>query len=174
MSVTYWKTIPKERIRIILFIKVAIVFSMVGYAILHFIYSPFWRVNSDVVDDVKNDGLIHFTTPENAAAIIKSGEFIGSTAGLVFPATVILGEQVWTYQFKGLDDVEQKHSYLLKKIKVKKDAANFSVCLKLSGFEENDCQKIRTRILHDKPIVFKTDNLKPKNIEILREWEVDI
>lgn len=128
---------------------------------------------SDVINDVKNDGLIHFTTPENAAAIIKSGEFIGSTAGLVFPATVILGKQVWTYRFKGLDDVEQKHSYLLKKIKVKKDVANFSVCLKLSGFDEKDLKRIRTRILRDKPIVFKTDNLKPRNIEILREWETD-
>ena len=63
MSVRCWKTMPKERICIILFIKVAIVFSMVGYAILHFIYSPFWRVSSDVINDVKNDGLIHFTTP---------------------------------------------------------------------------------------------------------------
>ena len=141
---------------------------------VYLINTPFYRVEDSIIDEVNKDGLIHFTTPENAAAIIKSGEFIGSTAGLVFPATVILGKQVWTYRFKGLDDVEQKHSYLLKKIKVKKDAANFSVCLKLSGFEENDCQKIRTRILHDKPIVFKTDNLKPKNIEILKEWEVDI
>lgn len=139
----------------------------------YLVNTPFTHIDSGVIDEVKKDGLIHFTTPENAAAIIKSGEFIGSTAGLVFPATILLGKQVWTYQFTGLDDVEQKHSYLLKKIKVKKDAANFSVCLKLSGFEENDCKKIRTRILRDRPIVFKTDNLKPKYIEILKEWKVD-
>lgn len=139
---------------------------------VYLVNTPFCHVDDAVIDEVKKDGLIHFTTPENAAAIKKSGEFIGSTEGLVFPATILLGKQVWTYQFKCLDDVEQKHSYLLKKTKVKKDAKNFSVCLKLSGFEENDCKKIRTRILHDKPIVFKTDNLKPQNIEILKEWEV--
>ncbi len=141
--------------------------------LVYLINTPFCQVEGSIIDEVNKDGLIHFTTPENAAAIMKSGEFIGSTAGLVFPATVILGKQVWTYQFKGLEDVEQKHSYLLKKIKVKKDSANFSVCLKLSGFDEKDLKRIRTRILHDKPIVFKTANLKPQNIEILKEWKVD-
>lgn len=156
----YRKINPKEMLFILPYILI-LLGAIIILTPFYLVNTPFTHVDSAVIDEVKKDGLIHFTTPENASAIMESGEFIGSTAGLVFPATVLLGKQVWTYQFKGFNDVEQKHNYLLKKIKVKKDAANFSVCLKLSGFEERDCQKICTRILRDKPIVFKTDNLKP-------------
>lgn len=156
----------QETILIILIIVVFIVL-----AILTVSHAPLFPLKKELREKIKEHGVIHFTSPENASLILKSGCLKGSISSF----EKILGPLVWTYQYNNEQEIDLKHNYLLKKKRGIDDPKNFSVCLIVTGFNDDIIAKTFTRhgIINDKPIVFKSNYIYPQNIEIVKEWEYE-
>lgn len=131
-------------------------------------HSPLFKLKSSKLEEIAQKGLIHYTTKENAEKIINDGFLKGQKSDLIGPER-FLGNLVWTYQYEDEFSVTERAEYLSTRNKAKKNKENFKVCLKLSGFTENDLKRLRTRkgVIRDNAVVYYGSKLQPQKIEMI-------
>ena len=118
---------------------------------------------------IQEHGLIHFTTQESAERIIQEG-LKGKVCHMGFPENKF-GELIWTYEYPGIDGIDEKRKVLLH-TKRGKELNQFSVCLHITGLNPKDIDKMRTRfgITRDRPIIYRGKYLHANKIEIVKTW----
>lgn len=133
---------------------------------------PARKAPPDAIEEIKRNGLIHFTSKKNAVGILHD-KYLKGKLSHMGGIELKFGELVWTYPSGNDNLIENKHNILLNK-KKGKDNANYKVCLKLTGFSEEDLNRFYMRpkfgIFQDQAIIFRGDKLVPSNIEIVKEW----
>ena len=147
-----------------------ILFAVIVYSICVIYHGPWFKVNEKEKEQIRERGLIHFTNPKHAQAIINGG-LEGQLADMKGPE-LLLGELVWTYSYEGEESVERAYHILQKKKRAQKDPQRYKCCLKLTGFSETDMQHFYKRIgfSGDKAIVYRGKILEPEKIIVLKEW----
>ena len=132
-------------------------------------HMPIYPLKKAYRNKIQENGVIHFTSPESAYLILKDH----SLKGAISDFEKLLGPLIWTYEYNNIQEMDLKHEYLLKKKRGKDNPINFSVCLKITGLSDKAISQTYTRygVFNDKPIVFKSDYIYPKNIEIIKEWK---
>ncbi len=138
------------------------------FVVAYVSHSPLFKLKSSKLEEIAHKGLIHYTTKENAERIINDGFLQGQKSDLIGPER-LLGNLVWTYQYEDESSVIERAQYLSTRNKAKKNRENFKVCLKLSGFSQNDLKKFRTRkgFIRDNAVVYYGSKLKPQKIEVI-------
>ncbi len=148
-------------------VSIAITLLCVIFTISHL---PIRKAPSDVIEKIKRNGLIHYTSKKNAVGILHD-KYLKGKLSHMGGIELKFGKLVWTYPSGNDNLLENKHDSLLKK-KKGKDNTNFEVCLKLTGFSEEDLNRFYMRpkfsIFQDQAIIFRGDKLAPSNIEILK------
>lgn len=134
------------------------------------IHAPLFKVKGLQLNEIKENGLIHFANPKNVDLIMNEG--LEGNISHMGGIEKKLGKLVWTYQFRDAIDVDKKHEIVANKKRGREDKDRYKVCLKLSGFSDDDLGKMYKRIGFngDKAIVYRGERLKPKKIEIIKEW----
>lgn len=156
---------------IILFIIIGITFII--YDVYKTIsHMPNSKISSEQFEQIKQNGLIHFTHPNNVESIIKNGLY-GKESNMSYPERK-LGKLCWTYIYSDFEDIDKKHKILIKKKKGRNNPEEYGVCVRLTGFDDATLNKFFTRnkmcIINDNAIVFRGDILKAQNIKIIKIW----
>lgn len=137
---------------VVIFIIAAIITQNLPYEII-IKYSCFWicisilidvrivrfhasrkKLNEKEKEEIKKNGLIHFTSPENAENIIKCGYLKGKKSELG-KYEKLQGPLVWTFYSKNIDNCRK---WLNEKSAGINNPERFSVCLILTDFADKD------------------------------------
>ena len=149
--------------------SMACIFIIFCVAILIFttlLYTPIIKISRLQYKEIIDNGLLHFTSEENAVSIMGKQEINGTIDRMAFAKS--LGELVWCYPYRSLDDIEHYHEILL----TKKDAKKYCVCLKLSGFSDVvlHCLYWRKGFGGDSAIAYRGRTMKQNKIEIVKKF----
>ena len=96
------------------------------------------KLNEKEKEEIRKNGLLHYTTPENAEIIIKCGYLKGKKSELGRPETS-QGPLVWTFHSKNIDNCR---NWLNEKSLGKNNPERFAVCLLLTGFSDKDLDRM--------------------------------
>lgn len=134
-------------------------------------HAPLFKINSNVKDGIRKNGLIHFTSMECWESISQNG-LMGKEADMGFPET-LLGKLVWTYQYIDEKDIETKHEIVANKSRGKANPKRYGICIRITGISEDDLNRLYTRhgFIKDGAVVYRGEWLKADNIELIKEWK---
>lgn len=149
-----------------IFLLIVSIPVIVGSIVIH---GPWFKINETEKKHIRENGLLHFTTIECADSIV-SNNFLQGKISDMGGIEKILGNMVWTYQYN--NDIEKYHNFLVGKKRAVENKNMYKVCLKLTGFNEADLDKLYKRIGFngDKAIVYRGEKLKPNNIKFVKRW----
>lgn len=133
-------------------------------------HAPLFKINSSMKDNIRNNGLMHFTNMECWESISKNG-LMGNDADMGFPET-LLGKMVWTYQYVDENDIETKHEIVANKSRGKANPKRYGICIRITGISEDDLNRLYTRhgFIKDGAIVYRGEWLRAEKIELIKEW----
>ena len=151
-----------------------IIFLIVVFIVILFVmgsHAPLFKINGLVKENIRKNGLIHFTSMECLDSIMENG-LIGSDADMGFPET-LLGKMVWTYQYENEEVTEAKHEIVVNKKRGKENPKRYGICIKITGISEEELNRLYTRhgFINDGAIVYRGTVLKAKKMELIKEWE---
>lgn len=132
-------------------------------------HAPIFKIKESVKGRIRENGLIHFTSLEHFDDIYDNGLRGEKSKGFL---ESFWGKIVWTYEFKGMDDIENKHKKMLKKNKAKNNPEKYGICIKITGISEEDLNRLHIRygFLMDHAIGYHGENLKADKIELIKKW----
>ena len=144
---------------IILLISTALIVSY--YTIC---YSPIFPLSQKQKEEIRNNGLLHFTDFSNYDSIVKNG-LIGSKFHMGFPQT-LLGEMIWMYSSSC--NIEEKHNILCSTARGKQNNARYGICIHITQIPKENINHMYTR-KSDNAIVYRGKQLTGC-IELIKKW----
>ena len=140
---------------------IIVVVAIMVYGILVLYHGPWFKIKKQIMVQIQKNGLLHF---------IDNGLY-GKVSDMKGPE-ILLGKLVWTYYYDGEDSIERSHDFLKTKKKAKENPNMYKVCLRLTGFCNEELKHLYTRIgfAGDTATVFRGEHFKPQNIEVVKRW----